>query len=344
MSPRKKMPIQLSTSPMRSTQVLEPIQPGEELDKTQLKKIWLKIQEELKKMDMGEDITLDDFIKRLDIDEETYINAVRSSLKTTTIFLKRTPWEIRVNAYNTTLLKAWRANHDIQFVTNVYACAMYVASYITKGQRGMSQLLRKASQVASKGQDSIRQQLRSVANKFLNAVEISAQEAAYILLQIPMKKASRQVIFINTNPPEDRVFLLKPQDILDNLHDDDEYIQVSGLLDKYEKRSKKLENVCLADFACWYNSQAHASQNKRRRTGNAQQQQVSTDFLPENDDYDDEIDYPPLSNESPNNDTVTDSTADDKRSPKRRKVRHHQISPRLTFVLTTSSFHIYTCM
>lgn len=69
---------------------------------------------------------------------------------------------------------------------------MYVAAYVTKGQRGMSELLRKAAQEASKGNDSIRQQLRSVGNKFLNGVEISAQEASYILLSIPMRKSSRQ--------------------------------------------------------------------------------------------------------------------------------------------------------
>jgi hypothetical protein len=130
---------------MRKTQILEPIQEDEDsLDIDTIKKTWKKIQDELKKMDMGLQITFDEFLKNLNIAETTYINAIRSSIKTATIFLKRTPWEIRVNSYNRTLLLAWRANHDIQFITNVYACAMYVASYITKGQRGMSQLLRKA--------------------------------------------------------------------------------------------------------------------------------------------------------------------------------------------------------
>ena len=33
---------------------------------------------------------------------------------------------------------------DIQFVLDVHACAMYIVSYISKGQRGMSELLRAA--------------------------------------------------------------------------------------------------------------------------------------------------------------------------------------------------------
>lgn len=51
--------------------------------------------------------------------------------------------------------------------------------------------------------------MRDIGTKFLNSVEIHAQEAVYILLQLPMKKSSHEVVFINTNPPEERVKLLK---------------------------------------------------------------------------------------------------------------------------------------
>ena len=37
---------------------------------------------------------------------------------------------------------------DIQFVTNVFACAMYIASNVIKSQRGMSELLGKAAEEA----------------------------------------------------------------------------------------------------------------------------------------------------------------------------------------------------
>ena len=96
---------------------------------------------------------------------------------------------------------------DIQFVLDVYACAMYILSYISKAQKGMSELLRQACDEARKGNSSIKQQVRDIGNKFLNSVEISAQEAVYIVLQLPMKKSSRQVIFINTTPPNERVQL-----------------------------------------------------------------------------------------------------------------------------------------
>ena len=68
----------------------------------------------------------------------------------------------------------------------------------------MSQLLQRACDEARAGSSSINQQVRDISNQFLNAVEISAQEAVYILLQLPMRKSSREVIFINTTPPEEK--------------------------------------------------------------------------------------------------------------------------------------------
>ncbi len=41
----------------------------------------------------------------------------------------------------------------------------------------MSELLRKACEEARKGNSCIKQQVRDIGNKFLNNVEISAQEA-----------------------------------------------------------------------------------------------------------------------------------------------------------------------
>ena len=143
---------------------------------------------------------------------------------------------------------------DIQYVLDVYACAMYIVSYISKAQKGMSELLRKAVQEAKEGNTNIKQQVRDVGNKFLNSVEISAQEAVYVVLQLPMRKASRSVIFINTCPPAERVELLKPLSEFENLSDDCEEIQSGGLLKRYIERPECMQNTTLADWAAWYDS------------------------------------------------------------------------------------------
>ena len=208
----------------------------------------------LNDMKEGEDITFDQLLLNLKLTEKDYLLAVPSSLKTPTIFLKRKPNELRIYNYNAACLSAWHANMDIQFVLDVYACAMYIVSYISKAQKGMSELLRKACEEARKGNSSNKQQVRDIGNKFLNNVEISAQEAVYIVLQLPMRKSSLQVIFINTSPPEDRVQLLKPLKEINDLEDDSDEIYASGLIKHYTKRPVKFDHLSLADWAAWYDS------------------------------------------------------------------------------------------
>ena len=185
---------------MRSTQILYPLEETiSSTTKRNIKQSWKDIMKKLNDL-KGEDITFDQLLKDLNVTEQNYILAIRSSLNCPTIYLKRKPNELRVNNYNAACLSAWRANMDIQFVLDVYACAMYIVSYISKAQKGMSELLRKACDEAKEGNASIKQQVRDIGNKFLNSVKICAQEAVFLVLQLPMRKSSRQVVFINTSP------------------------------------------------------------------------------------------------------------------------------------------------
>ena len=147
---------------------------------------------------------------------------------------------------------------DIQFVLDVYACAVYIVNYISKAQKGMSELLREACDEGRKGNSSIKQQVRDIGSKFVNNVEISAQEAVYIVLQLPMRKSSRQIVFINTSPPEERVELLKPLNDIKEMDDDCEDIYTNGLLKRYSKRPARLEYLTLADWAAWYDKSGKA--------------------------------------------------------------------------------------
>ena len=54
-------------------------------------------------------------------------------------------------------------------------------------------------------------------NRFLNATEISAQEADYLTLQIPLTSKTWQVIFIRTSSPEKHRRMLKSGEQLENL-------------------------------------------------------------------------------------------------------------------------------
>ena len=73
----------------------------------------------------------------------------------------------------------------------------------------MSRLLRKACEEAKEGNKNIVNKVRHIGNKFLNAVEISAEEAVYLVLQMPSRRSSREFQFINTSDPEERTFFIE---------------------------------------------------------------------------------------------------------------------------------------
>lgn len=210
---------------------------------------WQRIRNQLNDMKEGKCVTFDQLLDELNISEADYILALRSSLNSPTIFLKRQANELRINNYNTSCLLAWTEDMDIQFVLDVYACAMYIVSYISKAQRGISDLLRTACEEAKSGNSTVQQQVRDIGGKFLNAVEISAQEAVYITLQLPMRCSSREIIFVNTSPASERLHLLKSMEEINKMSDDCEEVNCSSLITKYSQRPLSLENVTLADFA-----------------------------------------------------------------------------------------------
>ena len=232
--------------PLRKTVLLEPL----DLDVDKYKKKYDKIQDNMNKYKDGMNFSFEQFLTEVaEMSEEEYIKCIRSSINGPKVFLKRQPSEIRINLYNEQLLCAWNANIDLQYVLDPYACAMYIVSYISKSQRGMSALLDRACKEARQGNMDIKRQVRHIGNQFLNSVEVSAQEAAYLVLQMPLTKGSRDVLFLSTSPPDERVQLLKQKYQLEELSPDSTDIHHKNIFERYAKRPKQLERWCLADYA-----------------------------------------------------------------------------------------------
>ena len=265
--------------PMPRTMILEPLSETDvdENVADMLKDALGRIRSLLNSINADETMTFVKFLEKLDLTEHQYIKAIRLSLKHSTLFLKRSPSEIRINCYNPHLLNAWRANIDIQFVLDPYACAVYILSYITKGQRGMSKLLRKACEEAKEGNKNIVNRVRHIGNKFLNAVEISAQEAVYLVLQMPLRRSSREFQFINTSDPDERIFLLKSMDKIKELPDNSIDIESDNVIKRYQRRPKQMESVCLADFVAWYNCKSESNEQRHLKTSSS----CADDYLPE---------------------------------------------------------------
>lgn len=234
--------------PMPETIILEPLEEDKFEQNADVQQNYRKICELLNDSKLCNAISFDEFLTMINLTKEDYILAIRSSLKSPKVFLRRSIAEIRINPYNQILLRSWEANIDVQFILDAYACAAYIVSYISKSQRGMSNLLHDACEEARKGNLSLKQQIRQIGNKFLTHVEICAQEAAYLLLQMPLRSSSRNVVFINTCDPENRTFLLKSLEVLQDMPENSTNIESDNWIKRYKRRPGVLQNYCLADF------------------------------------------------------------------------------------------------
>ena len=112
---------------------------------------------------------------------------------------------------NTPTLENNSEEEIVQFVDQYLICNAdneETANHVT---------LQTHKQEARKGNLGLKKQVRHIGNVFSNCVEVSAQEAVYLGLQIPLTKCTRDIVFNNTSTPEERIFLLKPKAVLDEL-------------------------------------------------------------------------------------------------------------------------------
>ena len=78
--------------------------------------------------------------------------------------MQRKPSECWINTYNPNVIRVWRANMDLQYILDPYACVMYIASYMLKSERSMGELLKQVSKECNGEQ--IRSQLRRLKTFF----------------------------------------------------------------------------------------------------------------------------------------------------------------------------------
>ena len=112
--------------------------------------------------------SMEEVLNKANVSEQLYINAlhwIKTKSGQPAIILKRKPYEANVNNYNTILMKSWEANIDVQFVTNVYSCVMYLASYISKPEKTLGDVLKAVN--TSSQHLGTKQTMKNVAHKFL---------------------------------------------------------------------------------------------------------------------------------------------------------------------------------
>ena len=228
---------------------------AQELEKLQIE--LCTVRKILDDKDTPENITLEELLEKAQVSQDAYVECLKLCSRGNSVVMKRSPSECWINTYNPDVIQAWKGNMDIQYILDPYACVMYIASYMLKSEGEMSELLKQVCKEC-RGED-IRVQLRRIQSVFLNHRELSAQEAAYRILSLPLKQLSRKVVFINTSPKEDRVCMLKPVSELEKIEDDSENIYLTSLIDRYAARPESLNDMCLAVFAANYTTRTSSN-------------------------------------------------------------------------------------
>ena len=221
----------------------------------------------------------------LKITQKEFEDANNMIAKRDDVILKRNPQDSWVNQYNPSLLRAWNANMDIQYVCNEFACIAYVVSYISKSEKEMGMLLAQTQAEMKDGNEDAKACLRKLGHVYMQNREVCAQESVYRVCSLRLKECSRKVEFIPVGPNPVRMSL--PLKVIQSKEDDEEIAWMPSRLDKYKARpdGPEFENMCLAYFCSYYrilsSSEIKGSKNKvqlknklgyiqkRSRSGNA---------------------------------------------------------------------------
>lgn len=214
--------------------------------------------------------------------------AVRSTLICSKVFLKLDVSELFLNNYNPLILSMHKANMDIQYILDPYACCMYIIDCINKSNKEMTKMLENVLSKSVNKPGPLGGVMRSLTSKYCNLCELSSQEAAYNLLQLRMSGISRTTVFIPTGKEENRCRMLKSKANFEKLNPNSEDIYLAGLLEHCQNRPDDLSKCNLAQFAAYYAYPKKKPKSKKKAIVDNEFQIDDRDSTLDEDDQGDE--------------------------------------------------------
>jgi hypothetical protein len=182
---------------------------------------------------------------------EMYADVILASIVRPTIMFERDMTQIMTNTFNPFVSSVLDPNMDLQIILDEYSCAAYVVEYVNKSNRGISHLHTELLKVQEESPEITEDALmKKIALKMLNAVEMSAQEAAWYLLRQPMSYASRDVFYVPTVWPHERQKARKRLEQMEEegIEATSTDVWTTGPIQRFEERPESMRDVCLADF------------------------------------------------------------------------------------------------
>ncbi|CAF4806823.1 unnamed protein product [Rotaria socialis] len=170
------------------------------------------------------------------------------------IIMKRTTQESRrIVPYNMNLLKTFRCNHDIQIITDPWAAAEYLFSYVSKEAHMEKDLVHKLAGCTCSSVEEAKKVLLKAGNAVLSHRQVGKIEAAWLILGIPLYRCSMSTIHLYISLPcnEDRI--LKNVNVnVDSISEDDFF---TTIIHRYSQRPltpEVINDLTLFEFAVWF--------------------------------------------------------------------------------------------
>ena len=194
-------------------------------------------------------LSLDQLLARCDLTLNEYEKCLHMMKQSNAVILRRDPKDCWVNPYNATLLSAWDANIDVQFILNYYSLINYICTYICKSENSVSEYLKTLIENSNRENVNECDEMREIMQAYSKKREVSAQECVTRAYGIKMKKCSRGVVFIPTD--DNPVKMSRPMSDLENTTSESVHVWMTSLTDKYKARPEtpEFEEMCMADFA-----------------------------------------------------------------------------------------------
>ena len=72
---------------------------------------------------------MDELLKKTGVSSDMYLCGLKICSTGNSVVMKRKPSESWINTYNSNVIRVWKANMDLQYILDLYACVMYIDAY-----------------------------------------------------------------------------------------------------------------------------------------------------------------------------------------------------------------------
>ena len=208
-----------------------------------------------------DNLTVNKTLKFCNIAKVDYYDAL--SLSPTSdyeIHLRRPPNSCFINNYSPFMLKAWRANMDLQPVFNYYRAVSYMPTYFSTSELETSETLLQACREIRSMNLHTRETMHKLASSYSSSKQVPLQEAAYCSLPaLWLIKCFLRTVFVNTSIPSESIRICKSVEKTEALNPDSTDIVRRTMEERYIDRPNGqykngmygiVDHIC---FAAHYN-------------------------------------------------------------------------------------------